>query len=93
MSGFEFRALPRLATTDVVDIVQVAGARILRYFERRGIKHVDLDADGVLSVPRVLDRDRLWRNGTFRATDPRPTERASDTTISDTDRICRTTPR
>jgi hypothetical protein len=41
----EFRALSRLATTDVADALQVARARILRYLERRGVITLDSDAD------------------------------------------------
>jgi hypothetical protein len=40
-----FRALPRLSTTDVADALQIARARILRYLERRGVIHIDADAD------------------------------------------------
>ena len=38
----EFRALPRLSTTDVADALQVARAHILRYLQRRGIIHARL---------------------------------------------------
>jgi len=39
-----FRALPRLSTTDVADVLQVARARILRHLERRGVISVDDEA-------------------------------------------------
>jgi hypothetical protein len=55
----EFRALPRLSTTDVADALQVARARILRYLERRGVITLDSDADSdVLCVSEELaERD------------------------------------
>jgi hypothetical protein len=55
----DFRALPRLSTTDVADALQVARARILRYLERRGVITLDPDADSdVLSVSEELaERD------------------------------------
>jgi hypothetical protein len=55
----EFRALPRLSTTDVADALQIAHARILRYRERRGVITLDSDADSdVLCVSEELaERD------------------------------------
>ncbi|HEX2873560.1 MAG TPA: transposase [Polyangiaceae bacterium] len=55
----EFRALPRLSTTDVADALQVARARILRYLKKRGVITLDSDADSdVLCVSEELaERD------------------------------------
>jgi hypothetical protein len=55
----EFRALPRLSTTDVADALQVTGVRILRYLESRGVITLDSDADSeVLCVSEELaERD------------------------------------
>src|SRR5690606_16420948 len=39
--GLVFRALPRLSTSDVADVLQIARVRILRYLERRGVVQVD----------------------------------------------------
>jgi hypothetical protein len=35
-----FRALPRLKTDEVADVLQVARVRILRYLARRGVVHL-----------------------------------------------------
>jgi putative transposase len=51
--NLEFRALSRLSTTDVADALQVARARILAHLERRGVIHIDADAD-VLRVDDAL---------------------------------------
>jgi hypothetical protein len=55
----EFRALPRLSTTDVADALQVARARILRYLEQRRVITFGSDTDSdVLSVSEELaERD------------------------------------
>jgi hypothetical protein len=43
----DFRALPRLSSTDVADALQVARARILRYLEQRRVITLDAPAIGV----------------------------------------------
>ncbi|MDF3067088.1 MAG: transposase [Polyangiaceae bacterium] len=55
----EFRALPRLSTTDVADAPQVAHARILRYLEQRRVITLESDADSdMLTVSEELaERD------------------------------------
>lgn len=49
----EFRALPRLSTTEVADALQVARARILRYLERQRV--ITLDPDSASDVLTVSD--------------------------------------
>jgi hypothetical protein len=56
-----FRALPRLSTTGVADVLQVARARILRHLERRGVISVDDEA--------LRKRDVTWK-GPVKVTSP-----------------------
>jgi hypothetical protein len=55
--SLEFRALPRLSTTDVADVLQIARARILRYLERRGVIHIDIDAEVLHVDDDLAERD------------------------------------
>ena len=51
--NLEFRALPRLSTSDVADALQIARARILGYLQRQRVITVDPTAD-VLSASDEL---------------------------------------
>jgi hypothetical protein len=55
--SLEFRAPPRLSTTDVADVLQIARARILRYLERRGVIQIDTDADVLHAADDLAERD------------------------------------
>jgi hypothetical protein len=56
----EFRALPRLSTTDVADVLQIARARILGYLERRGVIHIDVDAERGRRLPPSISKETRY---------------------------------
>ncbi|MEO8900188.1 MAG: transposase [Polyangiaceae bacterium] len=64
-SVLSFRALPHLSTTDVVDALQTARARILGYLQRRGVVQVNAD---LLVAPLAAERLTAGPDGLVRIT-------------------------